>query len=423
MALWSLFSVGLALLVALFFAWQALRRTALHERERSQWEKERVEGLRAATEDAAAQKRRLHGFDQVLSAGAATHRSHQTLGEAALAAVSDAGDADQLLFLLQDPQTFTFHPIAGRGVSPHLLKRFRVRAGEGALGTALLAGEAFTVLPAASAVGSDLTLSGPCLVAPLQVRGRPVAALLAARSAGPFAPEALTIIERILRQTAHTLETLEYAELWRGSRMQSVRALSAALEAKDASTHEHCSRTRALVRATARELRLPDVLIEQIEDGALLHDVGKIGITDAILSKPGPLTPEEYALIKRHPAIGYRLVEAIAGLRPAALIVLYHHEWFSGQGYPDGLAGQEIPLGARVVSVINAWDAMTSDRPYRAAMAKGAALAELRRQAGTQFDPKIVDTFIRVLERLERENIATTEAKTATGAPAAGAHA
>ena len=192
-------------------------------------------------------------------------------------------------------------------------------------------------------------------------------------------------------------------------RDQSLTALVRAIETKDLYTHRHSERTRALVRAMSQEIPLPESLILQIERGAVLHDIGKIGIEDAILKKTGPLTPEEYTVMKTHPALGLQILQPVRFLRAASAIVLYHQEWFNGAGYPEGLAGEEIPLGARIVQIIDAWDAMTSDRPYRKAMPKSAAITELRRQAGTQFDPKLVDIFLRVIDRLEREGVPTTE--------------
>jgi len=167
------------------------------------------------------------------------------------------------------------------------------------------------------------------------------------------------------------------------------------------------------VRAVTQEIPLPEALIGQTESGALLHDLGKIGIDDAILKKTGPLTADEYALMKNHPAIGLKIVQPLQFLRSAGAIILYHQEWYNGAGYPEGLAGEEIPLGARVVQIIDAWDAMTSDRPYRKAMSRAAAITELRRQAGTQFDPKLAELFLRVIDRLEREDSPTTEQPTA----------
>ena len=142
-------------------------------------------------------------------------------------------------------------------------------------------------------------------------------------------------------------------------------------------------------------------MIRHIEYAALMHDIGKIGIDEAILHKPGKLTPEEREIIKKHPEIGNRIIAPVAFLSPVAPMVLYHQEWYDGQGYPDGLAGEEIPLGARIVAVIDAFDAMTSDRPYRKALSRDIAVGELNKGANTQFDPKVVNAFIEVLREEE----------------------
>jgi len=136
--------------------------------------------------------------------------------------------------------------------------------------------------------------------------------------------------------------------------------------------------------------------LASLEVGALLHDVGKIGVADAILRKPGPLSAAEYVDIKAHPEVGKRMLHGISYLESAIPGMMYHHERYDGQGYPDQLAGLEIPLAGRIMAVADAFDAMTSDRPYRRAMSPQAAVAELERGAGTQFDPEVVAAFIRV---------------------------
>ena len=143
-----------------------------------------------------------------------------------------------------------------------------------------------------------------------------------------------------------------------------------------------------------RALGLPDGDIERIRTASLLHDLGKLAIPDAILSKPGPLTPPEWRTIVEHPKIGQVVLEQAGAIRDAAAIVLHHHEWFDGRGYPHGLAGAEIPIGSRIVAIADAYEAMISDRPYSAAMSHADALGELERQRGVQFDPDLVDLFI-----------------------------
>jgi HD-GYP domain-containing protein (c-di-GMP phosphodiesterase class II) len=132
--------------------------------------------------------------------------------------------------------------------------------------------------------------------------------------------------------------------------------------------------------------------------GALLHDIGKIGVPDAILRKPGRLTEAERRQMQRHPEIGYRVIADIPSFAQAAEIVLHHHEFYDGRGYPNGLAGDDIPLGARIFAVADALDAMTCDRPYRRAMSRAQALAEIARCRGSQFDPRVVDALLSMSE-------------------------
>ncbi len=140
-----------------------------------------------------------------------------------------------------------------------------------------------------------------------------------------------------------------------------------------------------------------------------MHDIGKIGVAESILHKPGALTDEEYEHIKMHVILGAEFLETSQGLRPLASLTRHHHEWWNGQGYPDGLAGEDIPLEARIIAVCDAVEAMASDRPYHRAMPIHEIITELRRCAGTQFDPDVVEAFIQVVER-EGEQLVTNSA-------------
>jgi putative nucleotidyltransferase with HDIG domain len=180
-------------------------------------------------------------------------------------------------------------------------------------------------------------------------------------------------------------------------------ALIGALADSDGETYAHSLSVAATATQIARRLGLRGEELIDIEFGALLHDIGKLCLPQRLLSKPGPLTDAERRLIRMHPDWGARLVESIPGLEAVAAIVRFHHERPDGQGYPRGLPYAEIPVGARIVSVCDAYGAMTKTRPYRAALRHDAALAELGRHAGTQFDPDVVEAlieFVRVPERL-----------------------
>jgi two-component system cell cycle response regulator len=177
------------------------------------------------------------------------------------------------------------------------------------------------------------------------------------------------------------------------ARSQSRDVLLRALAERDPNLGQHISGVAEMAEAVARRLGLSDDQVEHVRHAAELHDVGKMAIPDAILEKPEPLDHAEWEFIRRHTIIGERIVAAAPALRPVAALVRSSHERWDGSGYPDQLAGEEIPLGSRIVSVCDAFDAMIADRPYRTGVAAVLALGELGRCAGTQFDPTVVAAF------------------------------
>jgi HD-GYP domain-containing protein (c-di-GMP phosphodiesterase class II) len=170
--------------------------------------------------------------------------------------------------------------------------------------------------------------------------------------------------------------------------------LAATLDARECETGQHSKRVACHTQVLARRFTGDPADLRQIYWGALLHDLGKIGVPDAVLLKQGPLDGAEWEVMKSHVETGYRLVSTIPGMADAAVLVLNHEERFDGRGYPRGLAGDAIPLSARLFAVIDTLDAMTSDRPYRKGLGFDAAKEEIRRQSGTQFDPVAVDAFL-----------------------------
>lgn len=182
----------------------------------------------------------------------------------------------------------------------------------------------------------------------------------------------------------------------------TLEAMVAMLDARERSTGQHSLRVRLLAVIMAQELGLSQAEVDDISHGALLHDIGKIAIPDAILLKPGKLTDEEWVIMKQHPDIGYRLLSSSKYLERACEIVRQHQESWDGSGYPLGLRGEEIVLGARIFAVVDAYDAMRSDRVYRKALSVDAAVAEIKRHAGRQFDPAVVDAFLRCQPEMEK---------------------
>ncbi len=177
-----------------------------------------------------------------------------------------------------------------------------------------------------------------------------------------------------------------------------VCAFSQMLDLRDLNTGMHSTRLAEWGLRVARSLGVPEHSLPDLETGALLHDIGKVAIPDSILGKPGRLTDEEFEIVKRHPEFGWTVIRNLPGLEHTSLQILHHHENFDGTGYPAGLKGAEIPIGARIVSVIDAFDAMISTRPYRAGLPLEEVIRRLHESSGTQFDPLVVQAFVRIVE-------------------------
>ncbi|MBP6963116.1 MAG: HD-GYP domain-containing protein [Armatimonadetes bacterium] len=208
----------------------------------------------------------------------------------------------------------------------------------------------------------------------------------------------------IVISLAATVAAVLYSYVYLPRRMgrayrRSLLTLASAVETKDMRAAGHGERVAEYATATARQMRLPKRLIRNIEYAAFLEDVGNIRVPHAILNKPGKLTREEMEQLEAHPAIGQEIVEQVRFLKDIAPYLRHHHEKWDGSGYPDGLMGEQIPLGARILAVATAFDSMTSERPYHAKMDEDAAVAELKAGAGAQFDPAVVEAFLRMLQK------------------------
>jgi putative two-component system response regulator len=202
-------------------------------------------------------------------------------------------------------------------------------------------------------------------------------------------------------QQALRLAHSELAEAYEAT----IEGWSRALDLRDKGTEDHTQRVARQTVSLARLVKVPEAQIVHIRRGSLLHDIGKMAIPDEILLKPGPLTPEEWELMRKHPTYAYDLIHPIEYLRPALDIPYYHHERWDGSGYPFGLRGEQIPLAARIFAVVDVWDALRSDRPYRKKLPEGEVIAYLQEQAGVLFDPKMVELFLEMLR--EEESLAS----------------
>jgi len=234
---------------------------------------------------------------------------------------------------------------------------------------------------------------------PLIVGGRAWGAVSCVAGQRPLDDVDAELIAGVAEHLSAAIRTGDLYDQLTQSMIGTAEALAAALEAKDSYTADHARSIAELGVGVGRELNLSESAIEDLRYGGIFHDVGKIAIPDALINKPGPLTDEEFEVIKQHPAIGAEILAPVPFLYGVRTIVRHAHEHWDGEGYPEGLSGEQIPLGARIVLAVDAYHAMTSDRPYRQAMSHADACKELEDNAGTQFDPEVVEALLAVLSR------------------------
>jgi putative nucleotidyltransferase with HDIG domain len=227
-------------------------------------------------------------------------------------------------------------------------------------------------------------------------------------SAETVGPGMVATLEKRLGQIANSSHLEELAEGMLSpnseATLEALNALAASIDAKDPYTSGHSQSVAKLAEDLGDMLQLSAAHKNQLRLAAILHDVGKIGVVDKVLLKEGKLDEDEKLIMRMHPILGARILQPIKAFRQILNVVLHHHEWFDGSGYPDGLSGQNIPLHARIVSVCDAYHAMTSTRPYRQRRTPEFALQQLEAGKGTQFDPIIVDYFIQMMRKRQAEN-------------------
>lgn len=238
------------------------------------------------------------------------------------------------------------------------------------------------------------------LCVPLKVKEELIGVIYADNSVreGVFTEDDCSLLSAFANQAAVALENAQLFNDISISYDQTLEALVTALEFRELETTMHTRRVVLYSMALAQKMGLSDDQTQQLRRGALMHDIGKIGVPDAILNKPGPLSEDEWVQMRRHSSLGVDILEGIMFFQGAIDIVGASHEQYDGSGYPHGLKGEEIPLGARIFAVVDALDAITSDRPYRKAQSFDVALKEIKSKRGTQFDPKVVDAYLAIDE-------------------------
>ncbi len=239
------------------------------------------------------------------------------------------------------------------------------------------------------------------LFLPLSAQDQVLGVIQVANKVGrySYSSEDLDLLKILGSQIAFVIQNADLFRNLQQAYFSTLSALTSAIDAKDSYTHGHSERVTQLSLGLGQEMGLTPVRLENLRLAGMLHDIGKIGIPENILNKPGRLTNEEFEVIKSHPDLGVRILAKVEFLAHIIPFIRHHHERFDGRGYPGGLKGEDIPTEARILTIADTWDAMTSDRPYRKAMDGRSALEEIRRCKGSQFDPGMADAFARMIER------------------------
>ena len=315
-------------------------------------------------------------------------------------------DADMASFLLVDGKTSKVIPKASMGI-PAELRGTGLLTGQDQISKWVIKHGRPRVFDKEK-IGDRLLPSNiskyirSAIVHPLLAKGKVIGILILIRSqehVSPFTPGQLQSLSIIASKAASAIENSMLYEELKESYLQTLTALANAVEARDIYTRGHTERVCMMAQSLAGEMGWDEEKLWEVKMGGILHDIGKLGVPDAILNKAQTLTSEEFKTMKQHPICGAKILEGIPFLAPAVPYVLYHHERFDGNGYPYGLKKEQIPLQGRLMAVVDTFDAMTSDRPYRKAKTFEQALDEIRDCAGTQFDPDFSQLFLQTWEK------------------------
>ncbi|MGH7441068.1 MAG: HD-GYP domain-containing protein [bacterium] len=357
------------------------------------------EGLRQSFEELA----QLYRLSETIASALTFSRVLTLL----LEVMREVVDYDAAMLYLYDERGAQLRPNLEKNVSPELKRSFAAQIEDGSLLWALKQGRILVLADNARRQGAERPedeAGRSFLLVPILARGKPVGLLDLAVSAeaGTFSQRDLSLLVILANQAGISLENARLYEAIRQDYTDVIQALAGAVDARDHYTRQHSNRVSLYGVAIARQLKLDQAFIESVQFGGLLHDIGKIGIPDLVLNKPARLTEEEFEVMKGHCALGAGLLRRVESLAHLVPLVLYHHERFDGRGYPEGLAGKQIPLGARILNVADSFETITSDRVYHKARSFQEGLEEIKRCSGGQFDPEIVAAFEGVFGELSR---------------------
>ncbi len=328
------------------------------------------------------------------------------LEEALYVTVGETGS-----IMLLDDEGLTLSIKSSKGIPVEVARKTKVRIGDGIVGWVVENNQPLRIV---NGQHEDKELESylkrdditSALAVPLKIKEKVFGVLSVSRKKNKevFTKEDLNLITTYAAQAAGAIENARLYEKSEIQFIETVKTLAGAVDAKDHYTFGHSEEVTKYAVAIAEEMGFSKKEIRKIEIGARLHDIGKIGIPEDILNKPGKLTKEERKIINTHPKIAIEILKSATSLSDYTPLILFHHERYDGKGYPSGMVGKAIPIGARIIAVADAWNAMCSKRPYRNALHIEIAIEELKKNAGTQFDPEIVEALIRILERHDNKD-------------------
>ncbi len=318
-------------------------------------------------------------------------------------AMVNALEAESGLLMLQDEEGQEIRTKLAYGVHRELLLQLAVKNGEGALGWVAAKGKTLAISSSTPDFRFDPAEIGApyrsLMMVPLRYQGRVLGLIgvINKKCGHGFSKDDELLLENVTDQVAVAIENSRLNANAEKTYFETISALAIAVEAKDAYTRGHLKRVSDYVEKLAREMEFDQKTIQMMKDGAFLHDIGKIAIPDSILLKPGKLISEEMEIMKDHTIIGENIIAPLSSFKELRSMVRHHQEWFDGTGYPDHLKGEAIPISARILSVADVYDALTTDRPYRKALSHEVASKMMSNEAGTHFDPRVVNLFFKVV--------------------------